>query len=134
MHFFNFIMDRFRLSLGLVAALAIALLCNVYLVILIWSNAGQNQQVMTDVGSIHVGELFQSNLASIKIVNYSLNVESLTLMLNPDRYLAIRKPEKSVISLKNSIKRLLKSRGELTENLLASIEKVRCLLNNIFCS
>jgi hypothetical protein len=126
-------MGRFRLSLGpkigLVVALAIALFCNIYLVVMIWSSSGQNQ-VLSDIrttasSSVHVSELFESKLASINNVNYNLNVQLLSsLLLNPDKRL-IKKPDKSIISLVNSIKRQLKPRGEPTENLLASINKVR---------
>ena len=125
-------MGRFRLSLGLVVALAIALFCNIYLVVLIWSASSGQTQVLNDVetasSSVHVSKQ-ESKLASINHVNYSLNVQSLTLLLNPAKRL-VRKPDKSVISLVNSIKRQLKPRGELTKNLLASVDKVSI---EIFC-
>lgn len=120
-------MGRF---LWLVVALAIALFCNIYLVVMIWSSSEQNQ-VLSDIrttasSSVHVSELFESKLASINNVNYNLNVQLLSSLLNPDNdKRLIKKPDKSIVSLVNSIKRQLKARGELTENLLASINKVR---------
>lgn len=113
---------RFRVTLGLVTALAVALLCNVYLVFLLWSG-GKNDEYQD--ASTSPQPVVIKPEASINFMNSGLNIQYINAMLNVTKRLS-RSRSKSLQATLNRLKRELKSRGGLypTELINISSSKV----------
>lgn len=110
----------FRVSFGLVIALAVAMLCNIYLVFLLWTGGQQN-----DYHYEFTVPPIISQEAPIKIKDSGLNLNYLKTMLNSSTNNVDKtSSSRSVISMMNKLKRELKSRGAKTEDTLGSSSKV----------
>ena len=112
----------FRVSFGLVTALAVAILCNIYLVFLLWTGGQQSDYhyhyEFTEPPTII------SQKAPIKLKDSGLNLNYLKIMLNSSRNNVNKINRRSVISLMNKLKRELKSRGAKTADTLSTSAKV----------
>lgn len=119
----------FSISLGLVTALAVALLCNVYLVFLLWS-AGKNQY-RYESSPVE----FRSSdeiITTIKNSNVGLSLNYLKSMLNSTQR-SRKNQSKSLKSLLNKLKRELKSRGPSDpKSILTTSSKVTNLYYDSF--
>ncbi len=115
-------MCKFRVSIGLVLiALAVALLCNVYLVFLLWSGGQNNEEYHYDLTPLPITVQPE---APINLVNsVSLNLIYLKSILNTSK-LVSRSRSKSLISMINKLKRELQPRGEETSIVISSSAKV----------
>lgn len=106
-------------SLGLVTALAVALLCNVYLIFLLWSGEKIEYQHVTTSSSVTV-----KPEASINLMISQLNSEHLKVLLNTTKRLK-RNPSRSLVSVMNKLKRELKARGSYsTGEMIQSSQQV----------
>ena len=112
-------MCKSPVSAGLVTALAVALICNIYLVFLLWSGE-QNDEYHNELTPSPV--IIQPE-APINLMNSGLNLRYLKSMLNTSK-LITRSRSKSLISMMNKLKRELKARGEKSENIISSSSKV----------
>lgn len=111
----------FRVSFGLVIALAVAILCNIYLVFLLWTGGGQQSDYLYE---FTVPPII-SQEAPIKIKDSGLNLNYLKNMLNSSTNNVDKtSSSRSVISMMNKLKRELKSRGAKTVDTLGSSSKV----------
>jgi hypothetical protein len=109
-----------RVSFGLVTALAVAILCNIYLVFLLWTGEQQsdNRNEFTVPPII-------SQEVPIKLKDSGLNLYHLKTMLNSSTNNTLNRiSSRSLNSLMNKLKRELKSRGAKAVDILSSSAKV----------
>jgi hypothetical protein len=119
----------FRVSFGLVIALAVAILCNIYLVFLLWTGGGQQ----SDYHYEFTVPPIISQEAPIKIKDSGLNLNYLKAMLNSSTNNVDKtSSSRSVISMMNKLKRELKSRGAKTVDTLGSSSKVNRSFKSCF--
>ena len=109
----------FRGSFGLVTALAVALLCNLYLIFLLWSG-GQNDSEFDMIAPPDISKTEKS----IHLKNVGLNLDYLKSMLNATKRLK-RNQSRQLISTMNKLKRELKSQGRKLSDMLNSTSKVK---------
>lgn len=99
----------FRFSFGLVTALALAVLCNIYLVFLLWTG-GQSDYHYYELTARPL-VISQKEEITIKILNSGLNLSYLIAMFNSSTKHVHTTSSRSLISVMNKLKRELKSRG-----------------------
>jgi hypothetical protein len=112
----------FRVSFGLVTALAVAILCNIYLVFLLWTGGQQSDNYRYEFTE---PPTIISQKAPIKLKDSGLNLYYLKTMLNSSTNNVDKISSRSVISLMNKLKRELKSRGAKTADTLSTSAKVQ---------
>ncbi|KAK4020866.1 hypothetical protein OUZ56_002810 [Daphnia magna] len=104
----------FRVSVGLVTALAVAVLCNIYLVFLLWTGgqSGYHYELITRP------VISQEEEVPINSTNSGLNLNYLKAMFNSSTKHVHNLSSRSLTSVMNKLKRELKSRGEKAVDIL----------------
>lgn len=113
----------FPFSVGLVAALAMALVCNAYLILLLWSGTSDTRETTTRPYSD--SHPIRSNAVEIKVANdtITLNPSYLKLMLGSTKRLP-RKPTHALLRAMNKLKLELAPKGKALPDLVDIAEHV----------
>ncbi|KAI9564449.1 hypothetical protein GHT06_008188 [Daphnia sinensis] len=106
----------FRVSVGLVTALAVAVLCNIYLVFLLWTG-GQSGYSHYELITRPV--ISQKEEVPINSTNSGLNLSYLKAMFNSSTKHIHNLGSRSLTSVMNKLQRELKSRGEKAADIIS---------------
>lgn len=108
------------MSYSLVAALVLALFCNVYLLLLLWSGGTHGDAALQATDKPAKLE----TLTSIKQVQPKISLNDLKSYVNASRRLAIDKRTKSLLSLLQKIQRELVPRNVTSAELIQKTKQV----------
>ena len=130
----------FRFSVGLVAALAMVLLCNAYLNMLLWSLSRQQSSGSDAIATrpFNNGPSIRSKVDKIKLVSNStdvMNLKYLKMMLDmsPNKRLP-RKPTHALLRAINKLKLELSPKGKTLPDIVDIAHHVSYAIPYIVCA